>query len=353
MDNLIESHSKKAGLPPGSLVYVGRQKVEKTTITILDYDETQFLEKDDVNVEECFPFRDKNTTTWIHVKGLHEPEIIETIGSHYNIHHLILEDILNTKQRPKMEEYEDCLFIVLKIFYYTEKETELSVEQLSLVLASNVVLLFQEEGQDIFEPVRKRIKGSRGRIRKMGADYLCYALMDTAIDHYFAVIETMDDRMESIEELIADPSQETLNEIDQLRHEMILLRKALLPIRELITNLKKTDSPLVNDITRVYLRDLSDHTIRIIDTIGVFREMITSSLEIYHSSMSNRMNEVMKVLTIIATIFIPLSFIAGIYGMNFKYMPELEWRWGYIFVWLIIILVALSLLLYFKKKKWL
>jgi magnesium transporter len=271
MKNLIGSHSKKVGLPPGSLVYVGTRKAEKTKIRILDYDETQFQEKDVVNVQECFPFRDKNTTTWIHVIGLHEPEIMESIGRHYNIHHLILEDILNTKQRPKMEEYEDCLFIVLKIFYYAEKDTELSAEQLSLVLGSNFVLLFQEEGQDIFEPVRKRIKANRGRIRKMGADYLCYALMDTAIDHYFTVIETMDDRMESVEELLADPSQETLNAIHQLRHEMIFLRKAMLPIRELITNLKKTDCPLVNDVTRIYLRDLSDHTIRIIDTIEAFR----------------------------------------------------------------------------------
>jgi magnesium transporter len=216
------------------------------------------------------------------------------------------------------------------------------------------VLSFQEGNQNIFEPVRKRIRNGTGRIRKSGADYLAYALADTLVDNYFIVTEAIEDRMEAIEEdLLTDLSQDALQEIHELKRDIIFLRRAVLPVRGLISKLEKSDSPLVSDNTHVYLRDIYDHIIQVAETLETFREMAVSLLEIYHSGVSNKMNEVMKVLTLIATIFIPLTFIAGIYGMNFKYMPELEWRWGYPLVWLIILLLGIVMLIYFKKKKWL
>lgn len=354
MLNLIGKRSKKIGLPPGSLIYVGPPKTEKVKITITNYNETYHEEKEATNVEECFISPDEEMITWIHVIGLHEPEIVEAIGRHYNINHLILEDVLNTVQRPKIEEYEDSLFIVLKIIYQDVETADILSRQLSLVLGSNFVLSFQEGGEDLFQNLRKRIQNNKSRIRKMTADYLAYAIMDTTIDHFFAVIETFDERIESAEEaLLADPSQEVLQEIHKLKQDIIFLRKVVLPIRELAGKLEKTDCQLVNEATYIYLRDLYDHTVQIVESIGTFREMVTSLLDIYHSSISNKMNEIMKVLTIIATIFIPLGFIAGVYGTNFKYMPEIEWRWGYYLFWLVVILVGMTMILYFKKKKWL
>jgi magnesium transporter len=350
-----KKQSKDAGLPPGALVFVGAKITENVSITITEYSDTRFEERKAVKLEECFlSCQDRETITWVHVSGLHEPEIIESIGNHYKIHSLILEDVLNTNHNPKIEDYEDVIFMVMKIFYHDSTAENIEFEQFSLILGSNLVLSFQEGNQDIFEPVRKRLRTGTGRIRKSGADYLAYVLADTAVDNYFIVTEAIEDRMEAVEEdLLTDLSQEALQEIHELKRDIIFLRRAVLPVRGLISKLEKTDSRLVSENTHVYLRDLYDHIIQVAETLETFREMATSLLEIYHSGVSNKMNEVMKVLTLIATIFIPLTFIAGIYGMNFKYMPELEWRWGYPLVWLIIVLVGIVMLIYFKKKKWL
>jgi magnesium transporter len=355
MSKFIKRRSKKSGLPPGTLVHIGEKKRDKVRITVLDYDETQLEEKEVRIIEECFPFKDKPSTTWINIEGLHEIDIIEKIGNHFNLHPLLLEDIANTEQRPKMEDYGEYVFVVLKMLSADEKADEITSEQVSLVLGSNYVISFQEgiEG-DVFETVRERIRSGKGRIRKMGADYLAYSLVDAIVDHYFVILEKLGEKIEEIEEVVvANPTPDTLKTIHHLKREMIFLRKSIWPLRELLSCLERGESSLVQASTRIYLRDVYDHTIQIIDNIETYRDTLSGILDIYLSSISNRMNEIMKVLTIIATIFIPLTFIVGIYGMNFEYMPELKWRVGYFIVWGIIAIVALGMLYYFRKKRWL
>ena len=311
-------------------------------------------EKEAKEVEECFPFKDKPTVTWINIDGIQRIDVIEKIGKHFNLHPLALEDIVNTGQRPKMEDFVDYIFVVLKMLYYDEKERETKAEQLSLVLGPNWVISFQENEGDVFDPIRERIRADKGRIRKMGADYLVYALIDAVVDNYFIILEKIGEKIEEIEdELVANPAPETLQAIHNLKRQMIFLRKSVWPLREVISRLERWESQLINKSTDIYLRDVYDHTIQVIDAIETFRDMLSGMLDIYLSSVSNRMNEVMKVLTIIATIFIPLTLVAGLYGMNFRYMPELEWPWGYPLVLFFMFAIGVLMLIYFRKKKWL
>ena len=350
----IKKHSKKAGLPPGTLVHIGEKKTEKVRITLIDYNEQDFQERTVDNIEECFLFKETPTVTWINIDGLHQIETIEKIGKNFELHPLILEDILNTGQRPKCEDYEKCLFMVLKMLTFNNESNSIQSEQVSLVLGQNFVISFQEAVGDVFEQIRDRIRNAKGRIRKVSADYLAYALIDAIVDNYFLILEKMGEQIESMEEeLIAEPSDKIVRKIHALKRELIFLRKSVWPLRELISSLKKTESSLITDTTQPYLRDVYDHTIQVIDTVESFRDMVSGMLDIYLSSISNRMNAVMKVLTIIATIFIPLTFIAGIYGMNFKGMPELEWKWGYPIVLIVMAVVGISMLIYFKRRKWL
>jgi magnesium transporter len=354
MVKFIKRRLKKIGLPPGTPVFVGEKKIEKAKITIIDYDEKQFQEKEAETIEECFPFKDTPTVTWINVDGVHQLDIIEKIGSHFELHPLILEDIMNTEQRPKMEDFERYIYIVLKMLDYDEKENETKIEQVSLILGENFVISFQETEGDIFDYIRERIRNGKGRIRKMGADYLGYALLDAIVDKYFIILERLGGQIEDIEEeLVSNPKPEILHEIHRLKREMIFLRKSIWPLREVINILERGESSLIQKSTLIYLRDVYDHTIQVIDQVETFRDMVSGMHDTYLSVVSNRMNEVMKVLTIIATIFIPLTFIAGIYGMNFKFMPELEWRWAYFVVWSVIVIIAIFMLIYFRRKKWL
>jgi len=355
MPRLVKKRSKKSGLPPGTLVHIGEKKTEKTKITIVDYDEVKFEEKEAKTIEECFPFKDKPTTTWINIEGVHEIDLIEKIGKHFDLHPLLLEDIANTEQRPKIEDYGEYVFIVLKMLSYDENTTEIKSEQVSVILGANFVISFQEGVKgDVFDSVRERIRSGKGRIRKMGADYLAYALMDAVVDNYFIILEKLGEEIEDTEEiLLTNPTSETSRAIHHLKREMIFLRKSVWPLREVLSCLERGESSLIHATTRIYLRDVYDHTVQIIDTIETFRDMLSGMLEVYLSSISNRMNQIMKVLTIIATIFIPLTFIAGIYGMNFKYMPELEWRWGYFIVLGIMAVISIWMLIYFRKKNWL
>jgi len=347
-------HYKKAGLPPGTLVHIGEKKAETVRITVIDYDEQDFQEKQVANIEECFPFKATPTVTWINIDGLHQIDVIEKLGKHFELHPLILEDILNTGQRPKCEDYEKYVFIVLKMLEFDDENQAIQSEQVSLVLGPNLVISFQEIVGDVFEQIRDRIRNSKGRIRKMAADYLAYTLIDAIVDNYFFVLERIGEQIESMEEeLIAKPSDQTVRKIHTLKRELIVIRKSVWPLRELINSLEKVESSLISNSTEPYLRDVYDHTIQVIDTVETYRDMVSGMLDIYLSSISNRMNAVMKMLTIIATIFIPLTFVAGIYGMNFKYMPELEWRWGYALVLLVMIAISVVMLLYFRRKKWL
>jgi magnesium transporter len=354
MQRLIKKRSPKVGLPPGTLVHIGEKKVEKARITIMDYDETNLEEKEAKTIEESYPFKDKPTVTWINIDGLHEVEIIEKLGSHFGLHPLLLEDILNTDQRPKMEDYGDYIFVVLKMLYPGENKDEIEAEQVSLILGSNFVISLQESEGDVFNPIRDRIRKNKGRIRKAGADYLAYALLDAIVDNYFLILENVGEKIEDTEQqLAANPSPETLQYIRELKSEMIFLRKSIWPLRELISGLERGESTLIHESTGAYLRDVYDHTIQVIDTVESYRDMISGMVDIYLSSISNKMNEVMKVLTIFASIFIPLTFVAGVYGMNFEFMPELTWRWGYFAFLGFMALVGITLVVYFKRKRWL
>jgi magnesium transporter len=350
---LVIKRSKKVGLPPGTPVHVGEKKIGRVRIKIIDYDEAQFQEKEAKTVEECFPFKDKLTVTWINIDGIHQVDIIEKIGNHFNIHPLVLEDIVNTGQRPKMEDFVNYIFIVLKMLYYDETESKTKAEQVSIILGSNFVISFQESEGDVFDPIRERIRNDRGRIRKLGADYLAYALIDTIVDNYFIILEKLGEKIEDIEEeLVTNPAVETLQTIHSLKREMIFLRKSVWPLREVISRLERWESPLIDKSLDIYLRDVYDHTIQVIDSIETFRDMLSGLLDIYLSSVSNRMNEIMKVLTIIATIAIPLTVITGIYGMNFQFMPELQWQWSYPLVLLAMLTLGILMIRYFRRKKW-
>jgi magnesium transporter len=354
MLRFIKRTSEKIGQTPGTLIHVGERKVEKTRIRIIDYDEAQFQEKEAETIEECFPFKEKPTVTWINIDGLHQVEIIEKIGKHFDIHPLVLEDIVNTGQRPKMEDSKDYIFIVLKMLHYHEKVSQIQAEQVSIVFGSNFIISFQESEGDVFDHIRARIRDGKGRIRKAGADYLVYALIDAIVDNYFIILEKLGENIEdSEEELVTNPKEETLLQIHILKREMVFLRKSVWPLREVISGLERGESSLIRKETGIYLRDVYDHTIQVMDTVESFRDMVSGMLDTYLSSISNRMNVVMKVLTIIATIFIPLTFIAGIYGMNFRFMPELEWHWGYFVVLLIMAVIGVFMVFYFRRKRWL
>ncbi len=346
--------SKKTGLPPGTPVYVGERKDEKVRISVLDYDEKQCQEKEVKDVEECFPFKDTSTVTWINIDGIHKVDIIEKIGKNFGLHPLILEDIVNTEQRPKIEDFGDYMYIVLKMLYHDENTGEIKIEQVSLILGENFVISFQEREGDIFNPVRERIRKGKGRIRKMKADYLAYVLLDAIVDSYFFILEKTGEQIEDLEEkVVSQPKPETLQEIHKLKRMMIFLRRSVWPLREVISIIERGESSLIQESTRIYLRDVYDHTIQVIDSVETFRDMLSGMHDTYLSSISNRMNEIMKVLTIIATIFIPLTFIAGIYGMNFKFMPELDLSWGYFAVWIVMGAVAVLMVIFFRRKKWL
>lgn len=354
MAKKIKKSTRISGLTSGTILHAGEKKSDGIKVTIIDYNEAQFQEKEVKKAEECFPFKDKPTVTWINIDGLDDFEIMEKVGKHFDMHPMVLDDIVNTGQRAKFEEFEDYIYIVLKMFYLNGKNNEIQSEQVSLILGSNFVISFQEsQSGDVFNPVRERIRTAKGRIRKMGADYLAYALLDAIVDSYYLIMERMGEKIEEIEEeLMLNPMPQTLQTIHDLRRDTIFLRKSVWPLREVAGGLQRSESKLIQKSTDIYLRDVYDHTIQVIDTIETFRDMISGMLDIYLSSLSNKMNEVMKVLTIIATIFIPITFVAGVYGMNFKYMPEFNWRWGYFGALGLMLMVILTMLTYFKRKRW-
>jgi magnesium transporter len=351
----VKKISIKVGLPPGTLVHIGEKKSEKVRIRVIEYNEEQYRERELSTIDEYLPSTDESLITWINIDGLHRNDVMEKIGGLFHLHPLTLEDIVNTGQSPKMEDYKDYLFIVLKMLYYDEKMGEITTEQVSFCLGSNFLISFQEETEkDVFDTVRERIRNDKSRMRKMGADYLTYALIDAIVDSYFIILEKLGEQIEFLEEkVVNEPTQKVPHDIHKLKRAMIFLRKSIWPLREVISGMERGDSPLICESTHVYLRDIYDHTIRIIETIETFRDILSGILDVYLSSISNRINAVMKVLTIIATIFMPLTFLAGVYGMNFKYMPELEWRWGYPAILLLMAVITMFMLFYFRRKKWL
>ncbi len=343
---------KKAGAPPGTAIYNGVEQTGKVKITLLEYNESQYIEKDFYNFSDCVASLDDTMMKWINVDGIHDVELIEAIGKRFHIHPLTLEDIVNTNQRSKFEDYDNYLVSIMKMIDY---DNEIRSEQLTVVLMEGMVISFQEaNGSDAFDLIRNRIRQSKGKIRKMGADYLAYSLLDAVVDYYFTVLEKVGDKIEVLEEeLITDPSKSTVAQLHFIKREMIFIRKAVWPMRELVSNMERSESELIKKETDIYLRDVHDHAIRVIDTVETYRDLLSGMMDIYLSSVSNRMNEVMKILTIITTIFVPVTFIAGVYGMNFEYMPELHSKWGYAITWAVMLIIMISLIIYFRRKKWL
>ena len=347
--------SHKSGLPPGSLVHVGPVLVDETCISVIDYSKESVSESRVESIEQLLPYRDSETVTWVIVEGLARVEFIEQIGAMFGIHQLVLEDILNTHQRPKFEEYDNYLYIVLKGMMSVGEKFTVSYEQISLLVLEKVVFAFKEKKDGLFEPVIQRIRTSKGRFRSMGADFLTYSILDAIIDQNFILIDSLDESITALEDqlLAGEPSSATLNGIQRLKREIVGVRRYVSPIRELINEMLRSESRLIDERTHIYLRDVSDHAMRIIESIELHRDVISGLLDIYISSVSNKMNEVMKVLTVFASIFIPMTFLTGIYGMNFDYMPELKMHWAYPALWLVFLTIPTVLLVYFKRKKWL
>jgi len=346
--------SRKAGLPPGSLVHIGEQKEKKAKISLVRYNEEDLQEWSADSLEEMGPLREKSSVSWLNIDGLHEVDILREVGEAFDVHNLVLEDILDTGQRPKIEVHEDHIYIVLRMLDLDPATGEINNEQLSLLLGEDYVVSFQERESEVFDTVRERIRTRRGRIRKRRADYLAYALIDAVVDNYFSILEELGTRIESLEdELMNDPGSDTLQRIHFFKREIIKVRRAVWPLRKLLGILEKKESDFIREETTLFFRDVNDHVIQIVDTVEPFREILAGLLDIYLSTMSNRMNEVMKTLTIIATIFIPLTFIAGIYGMNFQHMPELTWHGGYYLILGVMFALAAIMVIFFKRKKWL
>jgi magnesium transporter len=343
---------KRAFRPPGAVPVNGDHPDLPVRITVIDYDATHFEEKIVGKISECFPFRDTETVTWINVDGLGNPKLIEDLGKCFTIHPLIVEDIFNTGQRPKMEDMDQYIYLNLKMLSYPDATKDIKIEHISMVIGHNFLISFQEDIGDVFDPVRERIRKD-GRIRKFGPDYLAYALIDGIVDNYFSVLEKLEEQIEDLEEeLVASPTPVSIQKISRLKKDMIFLRKSVWPLREMINTLEQSESTLIQEPTRIYLRDVYNHTIQVIDTLETFRDMVSGMIDIYLSGLSYKMNEIMKVLTLIATIFIPLTFVVGLYGMNFKYMPEIEWEFGYYSVLVVMGVMVAGMLIYYRKKKW-
>ncbi len=344
--------TKQAIRPPGTVPVNDGLPAQPVRITVIDYDASHFQEKIVGNISECFPFRDTETVTWINVDGLGNPKLIEELGKCFTIHPLILEDIFNTGQRPKMEDLDQYIYLTLKMLSYPDTVQDIKIEHISMVIGHNFLISFQEDIGDIFDPVRERIRKD-GRIRKFGPDYLAYALIDIIVDNYFTVMEKLEEQVEDLEEeLVESPTPASLQKINRLKKDMIFLRKSVWPLREMINNLERSESTLIREPTRIYLRDVYNHLIQVIDTLETFRDLVSGMIDIYLSGLSYKMNEIMKVLTLIATIFIPLTFVVGLYGMNFKNMPEIEWEYGYYSVLAVMIVMVAGMLTYYRKKKW-
>lgn len=346
--------SSKAGMAPGSVIHVGERKLKTPRISLAYYSASNYQEHEISDLPASIPFLDETQTTWLNMDGIHETEVVARIGEYLDLHPLLQEDLVNAAQRPKFENYGNCLFFVLKMLTYGQASHTVDPEQVSIVLGPDYVLTFQEGASgDVFDPVRTRLATGGTRIRSAGADFLAYSLIDSIVDHYFVVLERFGDDFEALdEELVSNPSTDTLQAIYELKRHLIVVRRSIWPLREVINALERDQTPLLGAEMHIYLRDLYDHTIQVIETVETMRDVLSGMLDIYLSSVSNRTNETMKVLTIFGSIFIPLTFLAGVYGMNFHYMPELGMRWTYPMFWVITIVVIASLLIYYRRKRW-
>ncbi len=355
MRQSTHKRSRKSGLPPGTPVHIGERKTGAPRVRLMHYDSGQLAEEEVTDVSACQTWLDRPGVTWISVEGVHQIDLLERLGASFGLHPLVLEDIANTSQRPKIEDYGEYLYIVVRMLSLRGATQEVVSEQVSLILGTNFVISFQEGiAGDAFNPIRARLRTAKGRVRREGTDYLAYFLIDAIVDGYFVLLEQLGEQIEVLDErMLTNRAGDVARTIHLLKREMIWLRKAVWPLRETINTLQRAESPLIRASTGVYLKDVYDHTIEVIDTVETYRDVLSGMLENHLSLLTTRLNEVMKVLTVISTIFIPLTFITGIYGMNFRSMPELEWRWGYPLALLGMAGVGVALYFYYRRKKWL
>jgi len=345
--------SSKRGQPPGTMVYTGQRRDEPLRISLIDYNAENVSEHVDIPIDDCMGCKVSDSVSWINIDGLNDSSVIEKVGERFGVHPLVLEDVLHTTQRPKLEDHSDYLFLVVRMLYIPPGSDEIQSEQLSFILTEHCLITFQERAGDVFDEVRDRIRKNHGRVRKMGVDYLLYALMDAIVDNYFLIMETTGEKIESIEQaMMQNPDEVLLNELYRMKRELLYIRKSTWPLREAVGGLERGESTLLKKKTSPFIRDLYDHTIQVIDTVETFRDMLSGVQDLYLSSMGQKTNQVMQVLTIIATIFIPLTFVAGIYGMNFEHMPELAWKYSYLVFWGVILLLTFGMVIYFRRKKW-
>lgn len=339
---------------PGTPVFVGTRRLERALLDVFVYDSDNLRELHDAGVAACRQLADGPGVTWVNVSGVHDVALLAEIAERFELHPMTLEDLANTSQRPKWEEFSSYGFLAIKMLDFDPVADAVRIEHVSLVVGRNWVLTFLEDAGDVFDSIRERLRSHGGRVREMGADYLAYALLDTVVDHYFLTVEQIGDRVEVFDDrLLSEPQPGDIQSLHHYKRNLMVLRRAVWPLREVGSAVAKSETGLISEEARIFWRDLYDHVVQVIDMVETSRDMLSSMHDTYLSSLSNKMNEVMKVLTIISTIFIPLTFIAGIYGMNFQYMPELHWKEGYLFVWGLMIAISIALLFYFRRRRWL
>lgn len=354
MARFLKKKTQAIGQAPGELIFIGEKKIEDTTIRLIDYDQEQLSENELQDIKDGIHFKDTSTVTWINIYGLHDTGVIGEVGKGFNLHPLVMEDIVSTGQRPRMEEYDNYLYFALKMMSWNSETKQIQSEQISMVLGQSFLITFQEQPGDVFEPLRERIRKHKGRIRKVGIDYLAYALLDTIFDNYLMIIERLGEKIEDLEdEILANPTQEVLSKINNYKREMNYLRKTIRPAREFILQFSRLDSDLVQEKTQPFLKDLLDLANQAVDVIDTYRDMLSDHLNIYDSRVSSKLNEIMKILTIFSAIFIPLTFIAGIYGTNFEYVPELHFRYSYFIMLGVMAILVVFMLRFFRSKRWL
>lgn len=354
MPGLFKRRGTPVGSPPGTLVSDSEKHPHEMSIGVIDYGPHSCHIRKSVRIEDTYALRDSETISWIDIEGLGNSEALTKFGEHFGLHPLVLEDILNTHQRPKLEEYENYFYVVARMLIAGKNPIDaVHSEQVSFILGKNFLITFQEIPGDVFDPVRQRVEQGRGKSRKMGPDYLLYALLDAIVDNYFVVLQSLADRIETVEQSVVwQPRREDLDIVHKLRRELLYLRRNVWPLREVVGSLDRSDSPLIAEETGIYLRDLHDHVVQVMDAVENFRDVLISVQDLYMSGISNRINEIIRVLTIISTIFVPLTFLAGVYGMNFRYFPELAWKWSYLAFWVISIVVVISLIAFLRRRKW-
>ncbi len=351
---VLNSAADKSGLPPGTLIHIGEKHESKSKISVTQYNADALITHEIDSIAELKHLKKTGVITWVNVDGLNDIHIVESIGQELNIHPLVLEDILSTHQRPKLEEYESFLYMVIKgIEFDQERNISVDYEQISILLLVDYVITFKEKSDNTFDPIYYYLQNNNSRLRQFGSDYLAYVILDTIVDEYFVVEDNLDEIIDPLEEnILFNPTKEMLQSLQRIRRNLISMKRNISPLRELLATILRSDNPLFQEKTLRYYGDVYDHILRVTDSLESYRERISAMHDIYLSSASNKLNETMKILTIFASIFIPLTFIAGVYGMNFEYMPELKWRWGYPMIWVIFITTSVGLLFFFKKKKW-